>query len=306
MATGLQFRIDQFADYLRAERGASSATVRAYTSDLAQLTAHLAAKHGLEDPDPRDVGLLHLRTFVAERYDENDTASIARKISAVRSFWRFLVKKGFVADSPAEGLTTPKVSKPLRNYFTVDEVFHLLESHTPTGVLGLRDLAMWEVGYGCGLRASELAGLNEGDVDLQGGWVRTIGKGNKERQVPLGQKAVVALRQYLAARSELANESTPPGAVFLNHRGGRLTTRSMRRLFKEHLIRAGLDTSITPHGLRHSFATHLLDGGADLRGIQEMLGHSSLSTTQRYTHVSIERLVEAYSAAHPRAKGGKD
>ncbi len=162
-------------------------------------------------------------------------------------------------------------------------------------------MAMWEVAYGSGLRVSELVGLNLRDVDLKQDWIRTIGKGDKERIVPMGSKANTAVQLYLSRRHELVQENSPDGAVFLNFRGGRLSDRSVRRLLKDHLIRAGLDTEVTPHGLRHSFATHLLDAGADLRGIQEMLGHASLSTTQRYTHVSVDRLTQVYDAAHPRA-----
>ena len=299
--TDLPHHIDQFADYLRAERGSSPETVRAYMSDLAQLTEWLEERE-LGHVGARDVAPEHLRGFVAARFDENQPSSIARKISAIRSFFRFLHKKGHISASPADVLQTPKVRIPLKNYLNVDEVFRLLDGARPEGPLGLRDMAMWELGYGCGLRISEIAGLQIVDVDLQSRWLRTIGKGDKERVVPLGGKAITAVERYLAVRGELVAPETPDGALFLNFRGGRLTTRSMRRLFKEHLIRAGLDTSITPHGLRHSFATHLLDSGADLRGIQELLGHSSLSTTQRYTHVSIDRLADAYDAAHPRAK----
>lgn len=298
----LSHRIDQFLDYLRAERGASEQTLRAYGSDLGQFAAYMAEAHDLDEPDPADVHLSHLRGFVADRFDQNAASSIARKISTLRSFWKFLVKKEYVDDDPAALLASPKVSKPLRNYLNVDEVFHLLESHAPDDALGCRDMAIWEVGYGCGLRASEIVGLDVDDLDRDEGWVRVHGKGNKERQVPLGRKAKKALANYFARRMELVSGDTPPGALFLNYRGGRLSTRSLRRLLKKHLVRAGLDASITPHGLRHSYATHLLDSGADLRGIQELLGHANLSTTQRYTHVSVDRLMEVYDQAHPLAK----
>ncbi len=297
--------IEKFVDYLTAERGASEETIRAYTSDLAQLDEFLD-QNGIQAGQLDSIKLIHLRGWVAERFQENGAASIARKVSSVRSFWKFLSKKGWVSENPAELLKTPKVSQPLKNYLTVDEVFQLLDGYQTEGILGVRDMAMWEVGYGCGLRVSELVNVDFVDVDLEQGWVRTVGKGNKERMVPLGRKAVQALENYIARRHELVSGKTPDGALFLNHRGGRLTTRSVRRLLKEHLIRAGLDASITPHGLRHSFATHLLDGGADLRGIQELMGHSSLTTTQRYTHVSVERLMEAYDAAHPRAQRDKE
>ena len=295
-------RIDQFIDYLRVERGASDQTVRAYTTDLHQLQDYLDDVHDMEECDPTQVTLAHLRGFVASRFDQNSANSIARKISTMRSFWSFLVRKGHVEDNPAALVSAPKVSRPLTNYFNVDEVFHLLDRHAPDDALGVRDMAIWELGYGCGLRASELVGLNLDDLERDEGWIHVRGKGDKERRVPLGRKADRALERYLHRRLELVSEETQDGALFLNYQGGRLSSRSLRRLFKEHLTRAGLDTSITPHGLRHSYATHLLDSGADLRGIQELLGHSNLSTTQRYTHVSIDRLTEAYDAAHPLAR----
>lgn len=301
----LQTFVDTFLDYLRVERGASQQTLRAYTNDLGQFMTYLedaefAGEH------PRDIKLMHFRGFIAERFEENSSASIARKISALRSMWKFLVRRRYIDDNPAELLSTPKVSQPLRNYLTVDEVFHLLEGHQADGVLGLRDMAMWEIAYGSGVRVSELVGLNLTSLDLAEGWIRVIGKGDKERMVPLGRKAVKALGPYLSRRSELVRESSEDPALFLNFRGGRLTSRSVQRLLDQHLLRAGLDTSITPHGLRHSFATHLLDAGADLRGIQEMMGHSSLSTTQRYTHVSVDRLMQVYDETHPRAKKKKE
>jgi integrase/recombinase XerC len=301
----LQTFVDTFLDYLRVERGASQQTLRAYSSDLSQFLTYLedaefAGEH------PRDIKLMHFRGFIAERFEENSSASIARKISALRSMWKFLVRRRYIDDNPAELLSTPKVSQPLRNYLTVDEVFHLLEGHQADGVLGLRDMAMWEIAYGSGVRVSELVGLNLTSLDLSEGWIRVIGKGDKERMVPLGRKAVKALGPYLSRRSELVREASEDPGLFLNFRGGRLTSRSVQRLLDQHLLRAGLDTSITPHGLRHSFATHLLDAGADLRGIQEMMGHSSLSTTQRYTHVSVDRLMQVYDETHPRAKKKKE
>lgn len=298
----LDERIDQFLSYMRAERGASAQTLRAYASDLAQFAAYLAEAHGAENPEPGALELRHLRGFVAGRFDENEASSIARKISTLRSFWSFMAKKEFVRDNLAALLSGPRVSGALRNYLSVDEIFHLLESHAPDNALGVRDMAIWELGYGCGLRASELVGLDLPDLDFGQNWVRTVGKGDKERLVPLGRKARRALQTYLSRRAELVSGETPQGALFLNYRGGRLSTRSLRRLFKDYLVRAGLDTSITPHGLRHSYATHLLDSGADLRAIQELLGHANLATTQRYTHVSVDRLMEVYDQAHPLAR----
>lgn len=292
--------VDDFLTYLRVERGRSARTLEAYATDLSQVESYLH-EYNLSLDQPGTLKLMHLRGFVGTRLDEDCAATLARKISAVRSFWKFLVRKGLTEVNIAELLSAPKVKQPLRNFLSVDEIFHLLEGHKADGVLGLRDMAMWEVAYGSGLRVSEVVGLNLGDVDLKQDWIRTIGKGDKERVVPLGSKAKSAVQVYLSRRHELVQENSPGGALFLNFRGGRLSDRSVRRLLKEHLIRAGLDTEVTPHGLRHSFATHLLDAGADLRGIQEMLGHASLSTTQRYTHVSVDRLTQVYDAAHPRA-----
>jgi integrase/recombinase XerC len=298
--------IDAFAEFLRAERGASDETVRAYRADLRQLTDFFVEDCDLQDPAPRDVELRDLRRFVASRVDVDETSTVARKVSTIRSFWEFLLNHGHTETNPAQLLTAPKVSTPLRNYLKVDEMFELLDRHVEDDALGVRDMAMWEVGYGCGLRVSELVGLDRRHVDLEEGWLRVIGKGDKERYVPIGSKAVTALNRYLARRAELADDHTDPEALFLTYRGHRMSSRSVRRRLKQHLSRAGLDTSITPHGLRHSFATHLLDSGADLRGIQELLGHASLGTTQRYTHVSVERLTEAYDDAHPRAHRSKD
>ena len=297
----LAHRIDQFISYLRVERGASEHTIRAYHADLEQLGDFLQDHHGISDPDPQEITLRHLRGFVAGRFDTDASSSLARKISALRSFWNYLVKKRLVDEHPASLLSTPKVHQPLQNFLGVDEIIHLLEGHRSDDILGIRDMAIWEVGYGAGLRVSELVNLDLGDIDRQKGWVRTVGKGNKERQVPLGKKSCRGLERYLTRRHELVSDHTPAGALFLSVRGRRLSTRSVRRRLKRHLERANLDTSITPHGLRHSYATHLLDSGADLRGIQELLGHRDLSTTQRYTHVSIDRLMEVYDAAHPRA-----
>ena len=295
-------RIEEFVDYLRAERGASEETVRAYRSDLAQLGAFLCERHGVEEvPGVQQVELQDLRAFVASLYDSHRTSSIARKISTMRSFWRFLGRNGAVEEDPAELLRAPKVSQKLTNYLTVDEVFHLLESQRPDDPLGLRDMAIWELGYGAGLRVGELASLDLGAVDRKQGLIRVVGKGDKERVVPVGRKALQALSRYLAVRGELVEGAPEEQALFVNYRGGRLSQRGMRKLLKAHLLESGLDTSLTPHGLRHSFATHMLDSGADLRSIQEMLGHSSLSTTQRYTHVSVDQLMRVYDAAHPRA-----
>ena len=297
---------EKYLAYLKAERGASEHTLRAYGSDLAQLEEYLLElKSGKSALKVDHIGLDDLQYWLQDQSDDkgNKASSLARKISAVRSFWRFMMRKEYIDYSPAELLISPKLTRPLTNFMMVDDVFHLLESTTPDSALGIRDMAMWETAYGSGLRVSELVGLDTGDIDLKENWVQVLGKGSKERVVPLGSKANDALKRYLIRRMELVSE--PTDALFLNFRGGRLTARSVRRLLKEHLIKAGLDPDVTPHGLRHSFATHLLDSGADLRSIQEMLGHSSLTPTQRYTHVSLQRVVQAYDMAHPRARKSK-
>ncbi len=294
--------VDAFLSYMRAEKGAGEETIRAYRTDLRQLGEYLSEEFERDTFELAEVDLRGLRGFVADRYEENKASTIARKVATLRSFWSFLVKKGRTEENPTALLSAPKVSQPLRNYMTVDEVFRLLDEHRADSPLGVRDMAMWEVGYGCGLRVSELVGMNRSRIDFDRGWIRVIGKGDKERQVPIGDKAAGALSRYLARRPELAGDETDPEAVFLNHRGGRLSARSVRRRLKKHLTRAGLDPSLTPHGLRHSFATHLLGSGGDLRGIQELLGHADLATTQRYTHVSVQQLTEAYDRAHPRAR----
>lgn len=294
-------QVDDFSSYMRAEKGSGEETIRAYRTDLRQFREYFLEANDREAFGAAEVNLRNLRGFVADRYEDNKASTVARKVATLRSFFSFLVQKGRIDENPTALLSAPKVSQPLRNYMKVDEVFRLLDEHRPDGVLGVRDMAMWEVGYGCGLRVSELVGMNRSQIDFDRGWIRIVGKGEKERQVPLGEKAESVLSRYLNRRGELATEDTDPEAVFLSHRGGRLTARSVRRLLKKHLTRAGLDPSLTPHGLRHSFATHLLGSGGDLRGIQELLGHADLATTQRYTHVSVEQLTDAYDKAHPRA-----
>ncbi len=293
---------DLFARYLIAERGASAHTLRAYASDLRQLGEWLRGRRKGADPEVDEIGHEEIQSWLHEQAttQNNKASSLARKISTLRTFFRYLLRHEHVEVNPAELLVSPKVSHPLTNFMGVDDVFQLLEKNSKDTPIGRRDHAMWEVAYGCGLRVSELVGLDLDRVDLGESWVRVRGKGNKERMVPLARKAKEALLAYYEKRPDMLKE--PNDAIFLNVRGGRLTTRSVRRLLKQHLIAAGLDPDVTPHGLRHSFATHLLDSGADLRGIQELLGHASLSTTERYTHVSMQRLVEAYDKAHPHAK----
>ncbi|HUJ26846.1 MAG TPA: tyrosine recombinase XerC [Myxococcales bacterium] len=285
--------LEEFAAHLASVERASAHTQRAYLSDLQQLAAFLGERQVALDAATRD----DLRAFLASRAGANAPASLARKQSAVRAFYEHRVRMGFIGDSPARRLSFPKRRASLPNVVAVDDCFALLEAPRADTATGLRDRCALELLYGAGLRVSELAALDL--ADLRDGCVRVVGKGRKERMVPLVAKAQQAVEAWLARRAELR----PRGeALLVNRAGGRLTTRSIARQLARHALQAGARRHVHPHALRHSFATHLLDMGADLRGIQELLGHSSLSTTQRYTHVSAERLLQTYEDAHPRAK----
>jgi integrase/recombinase XerC len=255
------------------------------------------------------VDAAQIRGYLGYLHGRNSKATAARKLAALRSFFRHLNKLGIVQENPAEGVRTPKHGKPMPVYLSVDDMFRLIDTVEPSGELGLRNRAILETLYSAGVRVSELSGLNMDDVDLGSGVIRVLGKGSKERIVPIGRKAVEAIaayRNYIGGKrkkgipADPVNDAEKGGALFLNHRGGRLTTRSIARVVAGFARACGLAVPVSPHALRHSFATHLLDAGADLRAVQELLGHRSLSTTQRYTHVSIDRLMAAYDKAHPR------
>jgi integrase/recombinase XerC len=287
--------IAQFLHNLDVTRAASKHTLKAYANDLQQLQAYLAQS---------DVALekathLHLRGFLGVQAATHSAATRARRLAAIKSFYKFLVRRKVIEVSPARRVKAPKLPQRLPRAVPVDETFALLQA-PPDTALGLRDRAMLELAYGCGLRISELTGLDLGSVDRSAGVVRVLGKGNKERLVPVNGQALDALDVYLKRRPELA-KGKPVQALFLNFRGGRLGVRNTARHLEKHALKAGLTRHVTPHQLRHSFATHLLAGGADIRSIQELLGHASLSTTQRYTAVSFEQLQEAYDKAHPHA-----
>ncbi|MEW6669745.1 MAG: tyrosine recombinase XerC [Thermodesulfobacteriota bacterium] len=303
-------RIDEFIDYLRSQKGYSPHTLRSYRVDLTQFFRFLVEKRPREgDGEPRvewestDFGAI--REFLAGLYGRCKRRTIARKLSAVRSFFAFAEKRGLTVTNPAAEISTPKQEQYIPTYLPVDQMFSLLEVPDRGKPLGLRDLALLEVLYSCGLRVSELVGLNLGSVDFAQRLVRVLGKGNKERIVPIGRKAVWVLRDYLKATRALREKSganTEQSPLFMNARGRRLSTRSIENIVKRYGRECGLLTDISPHALRHTFATHLLDGGADLRSVQELLGHVSLSTTQKYTHVSLDKLMEVYDRAHPRSK----
>lgn len=296
--------VARFLAYLRDQKRSSEQTLRAYRSDLDQLAAYLAKLHGDEGvPGPDGIDTLAVRGFVASLSREGlARSSISRKLSTVRSFLSHAVREGRIDANPAETIRSPRVPRHLPATLTVDEVFNLLDRIQSHDVAALRDRAILELLYAAGLRVSELVGLDLNDVDLPGLLVRVMGKGNKERVVPFGKKAAESLRNWLAGSRPLRAGGGHPTAVFLNQRGGRLTDRSVRRIVDLRLDEAAIHAHISPHALRHSFATHLLGAGADLRAIQELLGHASLSTTQRYTHVSTDALMQVYDRAHPRAR----
>jgi integrase/recombinase XerC len=278
-----------FLAWMRAERGASAHTLRAYEGDLRGLLESLGAT------PPEDARPAHLRAWLATTTPH--AASLQRRIAAARTFYAWLVREGRVTDNPAERLRSPRVKKPLPRVVQVDEAVPLVEAPLGDGSRALRNRALLEVAYGGGLRVSELAALDVGDLDLAGGLVRVRGgKGGKDRVAPIGPPAVDALRDWLAGRVR--------GPVFTNAAGGRLTTRAMYDVVRRAGLQQGLE--VHPHMLRHSFATHLLAGGADVRAIQEMLGHASLATTQRYTHVDPDQLGRVHRAAHPRARAARD
>ncbi|MBI5070521.1 MAG: tyrosine recombinase XerC [Deltaproteobacteria bacterium] len=293
--------MERFASHLAGERRASMHTRRAYLSDLSQYADWLASHRiPVAAATPASV-----RSFLAHAAGSAGAVSLARKLSTLRSLYRYLVREGLSPANPARAVATPKRPRKLPTVLPEEEVAVLVEAPAEGGPLALRDRAFLELLYASGLRVSELTGLSLGDLDLPGGLVRVLGKRQKERIVPVGRPACEALQRWLEARPAVA--AGPEGArggdaLFLNHRGGRLTSRSVARLLQKWVLSAGLPRHVHPHVLRHCFATHLLGNGADLRGIQELLGHASLSTTQRYTQVDWKRLAAVYDQAHPRAR----
>ncbi len=301
-ASALPPELRRFDAYLATERRASAHTRRAYQVDLTQYAAYLAEAG--ERVVPSSPALV--RGFLARQAGTAGAASLARKLSALRALYRFLVREGLAPGNPARAVASPKRPKRLPEVLPEEEVAALVEAPALATPLELRDRAFLELLYASGLRVSELTGLDLDDLDLAQGLVRVLGKRSKERIVPFGRKAAAAVGRYLdEARPVLAAGPSHAGAgaaVFLNFRGGRLTSRSVARRLDGWVLHSGLPRHVHPHVLRHCFATHLLGNGADLRGIQELLGHASLSTTQRYTHLDWKRLAAVYDQAHPRAR----
>ncbi len=294
----------RFVSYLEVERRASPRTVAAYARDVAELEAHL----GEQGSDVTNVDVYALRRWLGELARRNSPASIARKISAIRAFMRFLRKRGVLTRSPADELSAPKVRRPLPTFLSVDAAGALMTAPDEERRGGRRDRAMLELLYGAGLRVSELVSLDVACVDVANRTVRVAGKGGKERVVPFGEACAKALVAYTEERPFLfparprAGAARVESALFVSRRGSRITVRAVQALVSRHGVVGAGRADVHPHALRHTCATHLLDGGADLRAIQEFLGHASLSTTQRYTHVSVEHLFRVYDAAHPLAR----
>ena len=299
----MQRTIDRFLRYLKVERNSSDLTIKSYREDLTLLIEYFTESLG-RVPAPSTITPQHLRTYVAALHDAGYAkSSVARRLASLRSFFKFAQREGVCDSNPAKPLRNPRRDRKLPHFLTSREIGKLLTAPPLDDPMGHRDRAIFETLYSAGLRVSELVGMNLDDLDLEGGLVRVRGKGKRERLAPLGSHAVKALRSWLRKRTLAKGQPKRAGSpIFLNKFGTRLSTRSVARMLEKYLKITGLDLRTSPHTLRHSFATHLLDRGADIRSVQELLGHKSLVTTQIYTHVSTAGLKKAYEQAHPRAR----
>jgi integrase/recombinase XerC len=295
---------DRFLSYLQVERNASALTLKSYREDLEALAEYLGHLYGQELPQPGLISTSDLRGYLSGLHEAGyASTTIARRLASLRSFFKFGQREGWTKANPAKPLRNPRKERKLPHFLTSDEINSLLSAPSAKQPMGLRDRAILETMYSAGLRVSECVGMNDGDCDFAAGVLTVRGKGKRERLSPLGSYAQQALRAWLSVRKlDLRGPEPPRCPVFTNKFGRRLTTRSVARMLEKHLKITGLDQRTTPHTLRHSFATHLLDRGADIRSVQELLGHKSLSTTQIYTHVSTASLRAVYERAHPRAR----
>jgi integrase/recombinase XerC len=288
----MQEHINRFIRYLEVERGVSAHTVRAYRKDLEEFSAYAAAK-------PENMDLIDIRGFIAGQINKGlSKITVSRRLSSIRSFFKYLHREGYITANPAKLVSNPKIPKMLPRYLSVDDVFSLIERPEGIGFITVRDRAILELLYSSGLRVSELSGLNVDDLNIRESLVKIRGKGKKERIVPVGSKAIGAAKSYLVERMLRRSRDK---ALFLNRMGTRLTDRGVRRIVVKYARASAMTGHVGPHVMRHSFASHLLQGGADLRVIQELLGHASLSTTQKYTHLDITHLMDIYDKAHPLA-----
>lgn len=293
----LKKHIEEYCSFLQYEKIASNNTIEAYRNDLIQFFNFMETK-GFNE-----LTQISIRSFLSNNFGKLEKSSLARKLSSIKTFLRFLVRKGFIENDFSRLIPSPKIDKKLPSFLSVEAIFTLLNCPNKKDPLGQRDSAILELLYSSGLRVSELVGLNIKSIDLENKLVRVLGKGNKERILPIGSLAIVAIKLYLDdSREKLIKQNEPnQNSLFINYKGGRLTRRSVCRIIDKYCNQSGIELNISPHSIRHSFATHLLANGADLRAIQELLGHSSLSTTQKYTHINIEQLMKDYDDAHPLA-----
>jgi integrase/recombinase XerC len=289
--------IDKFLRYLEIERGVSPHTIRAYRKDLNNFFKDVKI-------EPDKVDMIDVRGFIAEQIKAGfNKTTVSRRLAGIRSFFKFLIREGYIMSNPAKLVPSPKIPKTLPRFLSVDDVFSLIEKPEGIGFIPVRDKAILELIYSSGLRVSEVSGVNVDDLSTKEGLIKVRGKGKKERILPVGSKAVDALKSYMVERILMKSKNR---ALFLNKTGTRLTDRGVRRILVKYAKASNIHGRIGPHTLRHTFATHLLQGGADLRVIQELLGHSSLSTTQKYTHLDITHLMDVYDKAHPFAREKKD
>lgn len=300
----MEEQLSEFLRHLGLEKNASEHTVKSYREDLSQALEFFRTKLTGKSLEPKQINTRLLRGWSAWLHEQGYAkTTIARRLAAVRSWCRFMCRQGTLEENPADSLRGPRQDKKLPHFLSEADIGRLLSTPPANTPLGLRDRAILETLYSGGLRVSELTGLNLGDLDLDARFITVRGKGKRERLALLGKASREALKNWLERRAPMASErSRPQDPVFLNKNGGRLTSRSVGRLLEAYLAQAGLDPRTSPHTIRHSFATHLLDRGADIRSVQELLGHRSLATTQIYTHVTTNRLQETYHQAHPRAK----
>ena len=297
--------IHEFKNYLLVEKNVSPNTLYGYLTDIAQFQSFLNySGHSLESSSVqiKKIDRLAVRSFMGYLYEQKYSATtMRRKLSTLSSFFRFLSREGYVKTNVAKSVPAPLIQNKLPAYFSVDDIFRLLQLPQGDGFLSTRDRAMLELFYSCGLRISELVDLTLENTNLDSRIIKVLGKGGKERLLPLGRHCVGALKTYLNIRKDKTPKSST-NQLFLNHRGGPITVRGVRKVVDKYIKQGNFAGGVSPHSIRHSFATHLLECGADLRSIQELLGHSSLSTTQKYTHLTLDRLSETYDKAHPRAK----
>lgn len=301
-----QDHIEQFVQHLKYERSVSAHTLRNYVSDLAQFREFLLSIEKREDIDVKEIDRLTIREWLASLHADHKKTSLARKLSSLRSFFQFLVREGKLESNPAKQVATPKIEKKLPSHLSIEDAVRFIETPDTNTDLGRRDRAIIEFLYATGIRVGELVGIDLTDVDFREQMVRVTGKRKKQRIVPFGVPALEALQRYVNEARPIFLSNAPvderdANALFLNYQGTRITTRSVGRMVEKYIKQCADIHDISPHSLRHTFATHLLDAGADLRDIQELLGHARLSTTQIYTQVSMEKIIEVYDKAHPKA-----